>query len=315
MAERAAPAGRVLLTGATGFIGSHCIAPLLARGFEVVATCRNRAPAAAAGVRWIRADLLDPAGRAAALAEARPSHLLHLAWYVEPGAMINHADNVAWAAASIDLVRRFHEQGGTRVAVGGSCYEYDWRFGYCTEGLTPCRPDTLYGAAKHGLAEILLGYCAATGLSGAWGRMFFLYGPNENPKRLVPAVILALLRGEEARSSHGLQIRDYMHVQDVADGMVALLASGARGAFNIASGRATTIRTIVEMLGEITTRPELLRIGAIPARANDAPLVVGDTALALREFGWQARIPLEEGLRATVDWWRGAAGAARAGAQ
>ena len=314
-AQSVAPAapGRVLLTGASGFIGSHCIAPLLALGYEVIATCRSKVPAPMPGVCWVRADMLDAGQRNALLAEVRPSHLLHLAWFVEPGAMISHPDNVAWAGASIDLVRRFHEQGGMRVAVGGSCYEYDWRFGYCTEGLTPCRPDTLYGAAKHGLAEIMLGYCAAAGLSGAWGRMFFLYGPNENPKRLVPSVILSLLRGEEAKSSHGEQVRDYMHAQDVADGMVALLHSPARGAFNIASGRAVTIRAIVEKLGEITGRGDLLRIGAFPPRANDAPLVVGDTAGALREFGWKSRISLDEGLRATVDWWRGQLRAAGAG--
>jgi nucleoside-diphosphate-sugar epimerase len=295
---------RVLLTGASGFIGSHCVAPLRARGYEVVATYRQRPPVPADGVRWVCADLLDRADMRRVLDEERPSHLLHLAWYVEPGAMIGHKDNIAWAAASIELLARFHEQGGSRVVMGGSCYEYDWRFGYCTEGLTPCRPDTLYGAAKHGLAETLLGYCAATGLSGAWARMFFLYGPNENPKRLVPSVILSLLRGEEARSSHGEQIRDYMHVQDVADGTVALLDSEARGAFNIATGRAVTIRHIVERLGEITGRTDLLRIGAFPARANDAPLVVGDTALSAREFGWKSAIGLDDGLRSTVDWWR-----------
>lgn len=305
MAEPARNPGsrRVLLTGATGFIGSHCIAPLLERGYEVVASFRSRQPPAMAGVRWIKSDILDPAGRAALVAGARPTHLLHLAWYVEPGAMISHPDNISWAGASMDLLRRFHEAGGLRAVAGGSCYEYDWSYGYCTEEVTPCRPDTLYGSAKHGLAEVMLGYCRAVGLSGAWGRMFFLYGPNENPRRLVPSVILALLRGEEARSSHGEQIRDYMHVQDVAEGMVALLDSQAQGAFNIASGRAVTIRSIVEKLGEFTGRSDLLRIGAYPPRANDAPLVVGDPALALRAFQWQSRIPLDQGLQASVNWW------------
>lgn len=295
---------RVLLTGATGFIGSHCIAALRARGYEVCATYCQRTPTPASGVRWIKANLLDASDIAIAVEQARPTHLLHLAWYVEPGAMINHKDNLAWVGASIELLRRFHEQGGTRLVIGGSCYEYDWRYGYCTEGLTPCRPDTLYGAAKNGLAETVLGYCTASGLSGAWGRMFFMYGPNENPRRLVPAIILALLRGEEAKSSHGEQIRDYLHVQDVAEGLVALLDSTARGAFNIASGRAVTIRTIVEQIGALTGRADLLRIGAIPARANDTALVVGDPAAALREFGWRSRISLGDGLASTIQWWR-----------
>lgn len=297
-------ARRVLLTGATGFIGSHCIEPLRRRGYEVVATYNTRQPQPLDGVRWVQANLLEAGAAERLLAEAQASHLLHLAWYVEPGKMIASPDNLDWSRASIDLFRRFHVAGGERCVIGGSCYEYDWRYGYCSEALTPRQPDTLYGAAKQGLAETLLGYGAAAGLSAAWGRMFFLYGPNENPRRLVPSVILSLLKGEPALSSHGRQVRDYMHVQDVADGMVALLDSSARGAYNIASGQATTIVSIVQALGELTGRGDLLRIGAIPARANDAPLVVGDTAAAKRDFGWEAAIPLREGLASTLDWWR-----------
>jgi len=218
--------------------------------------------------------------------------------------MIASPESLEWTRASIDLLRRFREAGGERCVIGGSCYEYDWRYGYCNEQLTPRQPDTLYGAAKLGLAETMLGYCAASGMSGAWARMFFLYGPNENPKRLVPSVILSLLKGEPALSSHGRQVRDYMHVRDVADGTAALLDSAARGAYNIASGQATTIVTIVQTLGELSGRADLLRIGAIAARANDAPLVVGDPAAAKRDFGWEAAIPLREGLTSTLDWWR-----------
>jgi nucleoside-diphosphate-sugar epimerase len=295
---------RVLLTGASGFIGQHCIRPLIQRGFEVVGTYRTSQPLAIEGVRWVRAELLQGGAARRLVDDTAPSHLLHLAWYVEPGKMISYIDNLSWVCASVELLRSFHENGGVRCVVSGSCYEYDWRYGYCSEELTPRKPDTLYGAAKNGLSEVLLGYCAATGLSGAWARMFFLYGPQENQRRLVPSIILSLLRGIPAQSSHGEQIRDYMHVQDVADGLVALLDSSACGAYNLASGRATSIRTIVEMLGELTGRTDLLRIGAIPARANDAPLVVGDPGMAQRDFGWKSTIPLREGLRETVEWWR-----------
>jgi nucleoside-diphosphate-sugar epimerase len=131
-----------------------------------------------------------------------------------------------------------------------------------------------------------------------------MYGPRENPARLVSSVALSLLKGTPAKSSHGLQVRDYLHIQDVADGMVALLAAEAHGAYNIAAGTSTTIREIVELLGKATGRSDLLQIGALPARANDLPLVLGSGERTFKDTGWKPRIPLEAGLSATVDWWR-----------
>ena len=276
--------GRVLVTGASGFIGYHCLAPLVARGFEVHAVHSRSEPDPVPGVTWARADLSNQAEVLDLLSRVRADHLLHAAWYVEPGSLISSIENMRWVSASVDLIRAFREAGGQRCVIVGSCYEYDWRYGYCEESLTPRVPDTFYGAAKNGLQEAFRGYCMATGLAGAWGRLFFLYGPRENRRRLVPSVALSLLRGELARSSHGTQIRDYIHVQDAADGLVALLASSAEGAFNIASGQAVTIRTIVEKIGHFSGRAELLEIGAIAARNNDAPLVVADVGKARRSL-------------------------------
>lgn len=295
----------MLVTGATGFLGSHCLRPLVERGFDVLALYRERPPQEEPGVRWIRGDIMDRAATRGLLEEYKPKGLLHLAWFVEPGKLITDPSNLTWVSASLDLIRAFRDSGGERCTISGSCYEYDWRYGYCVEGVTPCEPDTLYGAAKDSLRRTVLAYCTVSGLAGSWGRAFFMYGPRENPSRLVSSVIISLLKGHPAKSSHGRQIRDYLHIQDVADGMVALFASQVRGAYNIAAGTSTTILEIVELLGKITGRTDLLQIGAIPARANDAPLVLGDGRRTLNEVGWKPRIDLEAGLAATVDWWRG----------
>jgi nucleoside-diphosphate-sugar epimerase len=297
-------ANRVLVTGATGFLGSHCLAPLVERGFDVLGLHCKRAPQEVPGVQWVRGDLMDRTAMRRLLDEHKPKGLLHLAWFVEPGKLITDSSNLSWVSASLDLIRAFREGGGERCTISGSCYEYDWRYGYCVEGVTPCEPDTLYGAAKDGLRRTFLAYCNVTGLSGSWGRAFFTYGPRENPARLVSSVIISLLKGSPAKSSHGLQVRDYLHIQDVADGMVALFASQARGSYNIAANSSTTIRKILELLGKITGRSDLLQIGALPARANDAPLVLGDGRRTLNDIGWKPRLTLEPGLSATVDWWR-----------
>ena len=296
---------RVLLTGATGFIGSHCIEPLLARGYEVHAVSSRAQTGSQPGLAsWHQADLFKADDVTRLLAAVRPSHLLHLAWYVVPGKLISSPENFPWVTSSLELVRQFTEQGGTRLVVSGSGYEYDWRYGYCSEKLTPAAPDTVYGSCKQALNLLIQSFGAQAKVSTAWGRVFFLYGPREHPDRLVSSVIRSLLAGQPARCSHGRQIRDYMHVQDVAEGLVALLDSGVEGAVNVSSGQATTLREIVLTIGRLTNQTDLIQLGAIPARANDAPLVVGENVRMLSEVAWAPRFDLESGLRDTIAWWR-----------
>jgi len=295
---------RILLTGASGFIGYHCIAPLRKRGYEVHAASRSVPKDGSSGAIWHEADLLDTPARASLLEAVQPSHLLHLAWFVVPGQLITSPENFAWVTASLDLVQRFAALGGKRAVVCGSGYEYDWNYGYCSEAHTPTVPNTVYGACKHALDVMLRALAPEQKLSLAWGRVFFLYGPREHPKRLVSSVILSLLRGEPAKCSHGRQVRDYMHVQDVADGMSALLDSDLEGPVNVSSGQATTIRDIVLTTGRLLGKPELIQLGALPARANDTPLVVGDNTRITTTLGWQPRYDLESGLEQTAAWWR-----------
>jgi nucleoside-diphosphate-sugar epimerase len=294
----------VLVTGASGFIGLHTLAPLLARGYEVHAVCRKPPPEDIPGVRWHSADLFDPEQRAVLLASANPSHLLHLAWFVVPGQLISSPQNLDWVEASMALFRAFAARGGKRVVVCGSGYEYDWTYGYCLEAQTPLAPDTIYGASKHALHLLLRSFASGAGLEYAWGRVFFLYGPHEHPQRLVSSVIRNVIANKPAPCSHGRQMRDYMHVQDVADGLVAMLDSSVQGALNVASNHATTLREIVLTIGRLTNREELIQLGAIPARANDKPLVIGDNTRLVSELGWQPKLDLESGLRQTIDWWQ-----------
>jgi nucleoside-diphosphate-sugar epimerase len=95
-----------------------------------------------------------------------------------------------------------------------------------------------------------------------------------------------------------------MHVQDVADGLVALLDSAVEGDVNVSSGQAATLREIVLAIGKLLERPELIQLGAIPARANDAALVVGDNARITAETGWVPQYGLEAGLQHTIEWWK-----------
>jgi nucleoside-diphosphate-sugar epimerase len=294
---------RVLVTGATGCIGRHACAHLLARGWEVHGVS-SKPTSFSPDVQMHVADLLQPGAAEALTRRVQASHLLHLAWYIAPGKWAAAPQNFLWVEASLGLVRAFHAAGGTRVVTSGSCLEYDWRYGYCTERLTPLQPHTFYGVCKSALSQVVDGYAHVAGLSSAWGRIFFLYGPWEHPERLVASVARSLVTGQPAKTSHGRQIRDYLFADDIADALVTLLESDVRGPINIGSGEAVTLRQIVERLGTLAGRADLLEIGAIPPAPTDAPLVVADVTRLQGELGWRPSTSLDEGLRATLAWWR-----------
>jgi nucleoside-diphosphate-sugar epimerase len=295
-----APVTRVLVTGATGFIGRHTLEPLVRGGFAVHAVQREADPVPAPGVTPVRLDLHDSAAVDRYLAELRPTHLLHLAWYTEPGAYWTSAENVRWVVASLQLMRSFAAHGGRRAVMAGTCAEYDWSGGVCVEGSTPLVPGTLYGVCKRAVGSVLEAYAPLVNLSAAWGRVFFLYGPHEKPGRLVSGVAAGLLAGRPVPCTEGTQRRDFMHVADAATAFVALLSSAVEGAVNIGSGEAVSVRRLVEDLARLAGRSDLPRLGALPTRPDDPPLVVADVTRLRDEVGWRPRFSLAEGLADTL---------------
>lgn len=298
---------RVLLTGATGFIGRHCVPHLLARGFEVHAVSSTERHDAPSDINWIKADLLAERPHVSELMSAvRPTHLLHLAWDATPGKYWTSADNLRWVQSSLELILEFARAGGRRVVVAGTCAEYDWtEGGRCVEAETPLRPATLYGTCKHALRMMMEAYAAQAGLSAAWGRVFFLYGPHEYTQRLVASVVRHLLKGERAACSHALQRRDILYVKDVASAFVSLLDSEVQGAVNIASGEAIELRAVINLIADKLDGHHLVDFGALPAAPSEPPLLVADVTRLNREVGWLPSFTLEEGLAQTIDWWRG----------
>ncbi len=294
--------GRVLVTGASGCVGRAAITKLVADGWDVHAASRSEVGASPA-VTWHRADLMNPETPRVLVTAIKPTHVLHLAWYIGPGRWASAPANLGWVRTSLALFEAAADAGCRRVVGSGSCLEYDWSFGYCSETRTPLVPHTLYGACKLATGNLLASYAKVRQFSAAWARIFFLYGPHEHPDRLVSSVIRSLLAGTEARVSHGRQIRDYLFANDVGEALVALLTSDIEGPINVGTGEPIALRDIVQNTARLIGREELVRFGAIPAATTDAPVVVADTK-RLADLGWSPRTNLEDGLRETIDWWR-----------
>jgi nucleoside-diphosphate-sugar epimerase len=296
---------RVLVTGASGFVGLPLITALARRGEQVSAITAGASPPVVEGVRWHRVDLGDEAELGDLIDELAPERLVHLAWHVEPGSFWSSSENVLWVERSLRLVRAFASAGGRRAVMIGSCAEYDWSSAGepLEETRSPLRADTLYGAAKDGLRRVSEAYAAEQGIELAWARLFHLYGPREAPGRLVSSIVAALLAGETVDTTSGRQRRDFMHVEDVAGALLALLDSRVCGPVNIATGVAVEVAEVIERLGRLTGQSHLLRRGALPDRPGEPPLLVGCVRRLREEVGFRPRFTLEEGLADTVRWW------------
>lgn len=306
-------AERLLVTGATGFVGRGLPAALAARGAEVHAVAHRAPPPARPGVTWHRADLLDEAEGRALLREVRPAVVVHAAWYVVHGRFWTAPENQDWLEASTAFAAAFAQQGGRRFIGLGTCVEYAASAGEDDlpwPETRPLAPETPYGRSKAELATRLAALAARQDrFETAWARVFHLFGPGEAPGRLVPSVALALLEGREAACGSGLPVRDFASTWHVAEAIAALATSGVTGPVNIGAGVPMAIRALVERVAAIVGRPDLLRLGALPDRPGEVPRMVADITRLRREVGFATPAPIEADLARVIAGLRAAAAA------
>ncbi len=287
---------RVLVTGASGFVGRHVLEPLLDRGFEV--HCAGRRRPEAAGVTHHSLDLMDRAAVHALLGQVQPSHILHLAWYVEHGAFWSAPQNLDWVAATLDLARMAQAQGVQRFVATGTCMEYDWsdngpQARTESDGLGPRH---LYSEAKAATFRLLSQFFCSTpdATSFAWGRLFYLFGQGENEARLVPALIKALHEGRRFSIRSGQLVRDFMPASEAGLALAALLDSACMGAVNIASGSGLSLADLAHTLAAGKDQASLLDIGANPPAPGEPDRLVGDIEKLMTHTSYHPRtMPIE----------------------
>ena len=298
---------RVLLTGATGFIGAHLARLLVAQGQDVAVIVRPganrwRIAGLEPHLRIIEGDLRAFAALLPEMRAHRPEICIHLAWQGWSGKAEAEA-NLSSLGASLELLRAMVGLSCGRFVSAGTCFEYDLTDERLSERM-PLRPHDLYGACKKSLFEVTEPFSALTGVSVATARIFYSYGPLEDERRLVPSITRALLRGEEARATRGEQVRDYLHVRDIASAIWTIARSDTTGAVNVASGEPVTIAAVARRISAIVGRDDLLRLGALPYREGEPMHIVADATRLRSELGWRPGFTLDTGLADTVAWWR-----------
>lgn len=303
--------GRVLVTGASGFLGANLLRRLVAAGREVHALLRGPFPTRLAGLegRFLthHADLRDRDAVRRAVTECQPDVIYHLAAHgTYPGQRDRSeilASNLLGTANLLDAL----ESRDFRAFVhAGSSSEYG-RVDRPMREDDPPRPLTDYGVAK-AAATLLCQAEARRGRPAVTVRVFSAYGPYEGADRLASSVMAACLRGESPRVTHGGQPRDWIYVDDVLDLFEAAAASPrVEGAvLHAGTGRRQTVRDLVEAVVRHCPagRPEPV-YGSLPPRPDEPSSWVADVARTEQWTGWQPRVDLDEGVRRMWEWFRG----------
>ena len=295
---------QVLITGATGFIGRHLVRRLSgarAQIFAAASPSHGPAPRPAETkptLQRLAFDIRDAVAVRSTLDEVKPDIVFHLAAVgvtnpsVDPmlALMVN-------GGGVINLLEGLRGRRMERVVLVGTCHEY----GASTEdgGLDP---RNAYSASKVAAWAFGRMYWRAHRLPVTTVRPFQVYGPGQSERALIPSAVKAALTGEDFPMTPGKQVRDFVFVEDVVDGMLAAaLSDAAEGkSLDLGTGRGSTVLHAVERIWQLTKAKGQIRAGALSYRTGAAMNLVADADRTYQETGWRARTFLEEGLQATV---------------
>jgi nucleoside-diphosphate-sugar epimerase len=284
---------RVLVTGGTGYVGTWIVRGLRDRGCEVIVAGRHE-PLTLEGSRFMSVDLLDHAGHRRLIDAAEPDVLVHAAWTTEHGIYWASPANLPWVGASASLLHAFQEGGGSRFIGVGSCAEYSWPYDKGEAGSG--RPSSFYGVSKRALGEVSLRFAAEAGISAAWARVFFSFGPGEDRRRLVPRLIDDLSAGRDVVVQNPQAVRDFLPVQMIGDALAAVTVSPVTGVVDVGSGTGVRLGDLARWLGESLNAAQHVILGDA---ADAEPAVVADVT-ALRTIDGLERPLAPDGWRALL---------------
>ena len=291
---------RVLVTGASGFIGGRLCERLMALDAEVYATSR-RPIAESSVVQWLPCDLVDFGATLDLFRVTRPEYVMHLASHV-----VGHRNVEAVLptfrsnlVSTVNLLISSQESGCKRVVLTGSLEEPppgpDWSV-----------PSSPYAASKHGASAYGRMFNALFGLSVVNLRVFMVYGPGQpDVNKLVPYVITSLLRGDKPKVGSGTREVDWVFIDDVVEAFLRASIETSIGGqtIDVGTGKLTTVRRVVELLYDMIQPDFVPELGALGDRLMEQ-VRVADVASSYDKMRWRPQVDLRDGLSQTVEWYR-----------
>jgi nucleoside-diphosphate-sugar epimerase len=269
---------RILVTGATGFIGAQVVRALIDEGYALRLLVRpgklDRLPQSDSLEVIQENDLFEASFDSMCHWTKGVDTIIHVAWYAEPGVCLTSDLNSDCLLGSVRLAKAAIASNVRRFVGVGSCFEY--RFLQSPLDVdSPLDPKTPYAMAKVATFYGIQGLLGPHQTSFAWCRPFYLYGEGEHPKRLVPYLHQQLAMGQPVDLTSGNQVRDFIDVREAGRQIAQISLSDRQGPQNICTGKGITVRQLAMDVAEQYGRPDLLRFGARPDNLTDPPFVVG----------------------------------------
>ncbi len=303
---------RVLVTGGTGFVGANLVRRLLREGCDVHLLSRQGSPdwrvhEIAGQLRWQAVDIENREAVRAAVRDARPDWVFHLAAYgaypqqTDAGRMVS--TNVSGSMAVLDACA---EIGVAAFIQTGSSSEYGLKDHPAREAEL-LEPNSAYAVTKAAATHYCQFVARRLKLNAATLRLYSIYGPYEEPTRLVPTLIAQGVDGRLPPLTNPRTARDFVYVDDAVEALLRVAATaGIRpgSIYNVCSGTQTDLATIVAEIRKILSIQAEPAWETMPGRAWDTSAWVGDPAAILRDTGWRAETSLRDGLRKTIRWFR-----------
>lgn len=270
---------KVLVTGATGLIGKELVLPLLEAGFDVYAiTIDENNPDNR--VHWLKGSLFDEKFIKECMEKLMPEYLLNMAW-ATTGDYLKSDINYSFLNAGVSLLKHFKDNGGKRVVYAGTCFEYKFKEEPLKETDELDADKTVYTFCKNKLHEIAEYFCKMHDISFGYGRIFYVYGRNEDKTRLTGMIIDKLSKNENVIIQSGSLIKDYMYTKDIARAFVKFLDSTVNGVVNICTGNPISIKDFALEIGKTMGKENLIVFQDKPS--NQPRIIVGDNARLINE--------------------------------
>lgn len=287
---------KIMITGGTGFIGKAVVEQLKAKGYSPYILTRTPHPE---NPNEVFCNILCAESLEKVFSLHQPDILIHLAWNVEPSSYLSSNYNLDYLSMSLQLVKLFHKNGGKKVLVAGTCFEYAPSNAPLSEE-SPISPNSFYAVCKNSLHNVLKEYCTLNKLELSWLRFFYLFGEEENSQRVVPYIIHNLFEDIPILCKSSEAVRDYIYVKDAAKAVVSIMESQVIGSWNIASGHPVKMKSIFHYLSSYCGKSDLV---SYQNESTFSSNISADIS-KLNSIGFSPSYTFEDSLKLTLDWWR-----------